>query len=185
VIVGFHEGQGKGSARSIRGFHMVEGLRGCADCLEKFGGHEYAGGLTIMQEKFAAFAERFEAMARQALAPEDLTPLVEIDARLDFSEIGAGLMKRLEELEPFGIGNPEPLFMTEGVEIAERKAIKGGARFKLNQGGRTIGAVAFGLDDKWPDVPRAKIDIVYKLNENEWNGTYAIELRLIDGRPSA
>ncbi|HEX9444560.1 MAG TPA: single-stranded-DNA-specific exonuclease RecJ [Candidatus Binatia bacterium] len=185
VIVGFHDGQGKGSARSIRGFHMVEGLRGCADCLEKFGGHEYAGGLTIRREKFAAFAERFEAMARQALAPEDLTPLVEIDAPLDFADIGAGLMKQLEELEPFGIGNPEPLFMTRGVEIAERKTIKGGARFKLSQAGRTIGAVAFGLDGKLPEAPRSKIDIVYKLSENEWNGTYAIELRLIDGKPSA
>lgn len=184
VIVGFHDGRGKGSARSIRGFHMVEGLRACADCLEKFGGHEYAGGLSIDQDKFAAFAERFEAMARRTLAPEDLTPLVEIDARLDFSEIGAGLMKQLEDLEPFGIGNPEPLFMTEGVEIAERRAIKGGARFKLAHGGRTIGAVAFGLDGKLPEAPRAKIDIVYKLSENEWNGTHSIELRLIDGRAS-
>ncbi len=182
VVVGFHEGQGKGSARSIRGFHMVEGLRGCADCLEKFGGHEYAGGLTMRQERFSSFAERFEEMARSALTAADLTPLVELDAELDFPEIGIDLMRKIGELEPFGIGNPEPLFVTRGVEIAERKTIKGGARFKLRQGGRTFGAVAFGLDARWTEDCGSQVDVVYRLSENEWNGTYAVELRLIDGR---
>jgi single-stranded-DNA-specific exonuclease len=184
VVVGFLDGVGKGSARSIRGFHMVDGLRSCADYLEKFGGHEYAGGLTIQREKFAAFAERFEATARQTLAPEDLTPLVEVDAELDFSAIGMELMKDLGALEPFGIGNPEPLFMTRGVEVAERKAISGGARLKLRHRGKTLGAVAFGLSQALPESA-TNIDIVYRVNENEWNGTYAVELRLIDGRPSA
>jgi single-stranded-DNA-specific exonuclease len=184
VVVGFQDGVGKGSARSIRGFHITEAFRSCADCLEKFGGHEYAGGLTIRRDKFAAFAERFEAAARQALAPEDLTPLVEVDAELGFSAIGMDLMKDLGALEPFGIGNPEPLFMTRGVEIAERKAINGGARLKLRQGGKTLGAVAFGLGEALPESA-TNIDIVYRVNENEWNGTYAVELRLIDGRPSA
>jgi single-stranded-DNA-specific exonuclease len=184
VVVGFHDGVGKGSARSIRGFHMVEAFRSCADYLEKFGGHEYAGGLTIRREKFAAFADRFEAAARQTLAPEHLTPLVEVDAELDFSAIGMDLMKDLGALEPFGIGNPEPLFMTRSVDITERKAISGGARLKLRQGGKTLAAVAFGLSEALPESATS-IDIVYRVNENEWNGTSAVELRLIDGRPSA
>jgi single-stranded-DNA-specific exonuclease len=91
----------------------------------------------------------------------------------------------LGDLEPFGIGNPEPVFMSRGVEISERKSISGGARLKLRQGGKTLGAVAFGLGDRLPETADAKIDIVYRVNENEWNGTYAVELRLIDGRPSA
>ncbi|HTM09426.1 MAG TPA: single-stranded-DNA-specific exonuclease RecJ [Verrucomicrobiae bacterium] len=184
VVIGFQDGQGKGSARSIRGFHMVDGLRSCADCLEKFGGHEYAGGLTVRRENFSTFAERFETIARATLAPEDLTPLLEVDAQLDFSAIGMELMKQLSALEPFGIGNPEPLFMTRGVEIADRKTINGGARFKLRHSGKTLGAVAFGLADGLPES-QAKVDIVYRLNENEWNDTYAVELRIIDGRPSA
>jgi single-stranded-DNA-specific exonuclease len=69
VVVGFHQGEGKGSARSIRGFHMVEGLRCCADFLEKFGGHEFAGGLSIKQEKFPFFRDRFEEMARAFFSP--------------------------------------------------------------------------------------------------------------------
>jgi single-stranded-DNA-specific exonuclease len=184
VVVGFQDGIGKGSARSIRGFHMVEGLRSCADCLEKFGGHEYAGGLSIRKENFLTFAERFEEAARQTLAPEDLTPLLEIDAQLDFSSIGMELMRQLSVLEPFGIGNPEPLFMTRGVEVAERKTISGGARFKLRQAGKILGAVVFGSGENLPDG-EAKLDIVYRLNENEWNDTFAVELRLVDGRPPA
>ncbi|HEY2989306.1 MAG TPA: single-stranded-DNA-specific exonuclease RecJ [Candidatus Binatia bacterium] len=182
VVVGFQEGVGKGSARGIRGFHMVEAFRRCADCLEKFGGHEYAAGLTIMQEKFASFAERFEATARAALAPEHLTPVIDVDAELDFSILGIELLRQISALEPFGIGNPEPVFVTRGVEICERKAINGGSRFKLRHAARTFGAVAFGLEERWPEAPQSKIDIVYRLNENEWNGTYALELRLLDGR---
>src|SRR5437870_3101006 len=80
VVIGFRDGHGKGSARSIRGFHMVEGFRRCADHLEKFGGHEYAGGLSIDGAKLEPFADAFEMVAREFLAPEDLLPLLEVDA---------------------------------------------------------------------------------------------------------
>ncbi len=182
VVVGFHEGQGRGSARGIRGFHMVEGLRGCGEFLEKFGGHEYAAGLTMRQEKFSSFAQRFEEMARSSLAPEHLTPVIDVDAELDFSQIKGDLFRQIGALEPFGIGNPEPVFVTRGVEMCERKPINGGSRFKLRHNGRTVGAFAFGLEERWPEALQSKIDIVYRLSENEWNGTYSLELRLIDGR---
>lgn len=184
VVVGFHQGEGKGSARSIRGFHMVEGLRRCADFLEKFGGHEYAGGLSIKQENFGSFRDRFEEMARACLAPDDLIPVLEVDAELDFSEIGLSRVREMQGLQPFGVGNPEPLFMTKAVEVSERKNFSGGARFKLRQGSRTVGAVAFGLGESFPDLPGTKIDVVYRLSENEWNGTFAVELRIADARPS-
>ena len=117
VVIGFHEGEGKGSARSIRGFHMVEGLDRCADLLEKFGGHEFAGGMSIKQEKLLLFSDRFEEVARSCLAPEDLIPFLEVDAPLDLSEIGLPLAREINLLQPFGIGNPEPLFITEAIEI--------------------------------------------------------------------
>jgi len=184
VVIGFDQGQGKGSARSIRGFHMVEGLRRCADCLEKFGGHEYAGGLSIRQENFPSFAERFEETARSCLTREDLQPVIDVDALLDFSQIGLPLFRQIEALQPFGIGNPEPLFMTKGVEVCDRKDFTGGSRFRLRQAGRTLSAVAFGLDGDFPGYPGTKIDVVCRLSENEWNGTHAVELRIIDGRAS-
>lgn len=202
VVVGFHHGEGKGSARSIRGFHMVEGLRRCAGLLEKFGGHEYAGGLTIEQEKFSIFAERFEDVARSCLKPEDLIPVLEVDAALNFSDVGLTLIREIRNLGPFGIGNPEPLFMTKEVEISGRRDLSGGVRLKLLQGGRTLDAVGFGLQigvstneprgeiSPKPEtqnsklMPGSRIDVVYRLTENEWKGTSAPELRLIDARPS-
>ncbi len=184
VVIGFDGGQGKGSARSIRGFHMVEGLRRCADHLEKFGGHEYAGGLSIKEEKVGLFAEAFERVARECLGPENLFPCLEVDARLSFAEIGFPLIRDLESLKPFGVSNPEPLFMTEQVEVCERKPFSGGVRFRFRHGGRVIGGVGFGAGDDFLAAPGVKADLVYRLSENEWNGTTAVELKIVDGRPT-
>jgi len=184
VVVGFREGEGKGSARSIRGFHLVEGLRQCAELLEKFGGHEYAGGLSIKRERFPFFLDRFEQIAKACLTPQDLIPSLELDAELDFSEIGFPLVREIDALQPFGIGNPEPLFMTKAVEVSERKSFSSGCRFRLRQGGYSFGAVAFDSHET-PNsklVPGAKIDLVYRLSKNEWNGTYALELLIVDAR---
>jgi len=184
VVVGFHDGMGKGSGRSIRGFHMVEGLRRCAEHLEKFGGHEYAGGLSLSQEKFSLFAERLEAVAQACLTPEDLVPFLEVDVPLDFSAIGLPLIRELEALRPFGVGNPEPLFLTNAVELSEQRPFAGGCRFRLRHGGRSFSAVAFGAAEGFEREIGGRIDIVYRLAENEWNGNTTVELRLVDARPS-
>lgn len=203
VVVGFDRSEGRGSARSIRGFHLVEGLSRCAEFLEKFGGHEYAGGLSIKQENFPFFVDRFEEIARACLAPEDLIPVLEVDAQLSFSEIGLSLAREIDILQPFGIGNPEPLFMTKGVVISERREFTSGVRFRLQHEGRSLNGVAFGLgfgasgnESGWgislkPDtlssllIPGARIDVVYRLSKNEWNGTSAVELHIVDIRLSA
>jgi single-stranded-DNA-specific exonuclease len=185
VVIGFHDGQGKGSARSIRGFHMVEGFRRCADHLEKFGGHEYAGGLSIHGTKLESFADAFESVAREFLAPDDLLPVLDIDSQLLFSDIGFPLMRELESLKPFGVGNPEPLFMSESVEVCERKVFSTGARFRLRQSGRILGGVAFRVGEDFPGIPGTNIDVVYRLGENEWNGTKAVELKIVNARPAA
>ena len=185
VVIGFVSGQGKGSARSIRGFHMVEGFRRCAEHLEKFGGHEYAGGLSIKEEKLGLFAGAFENVAREILTSGDLLPCLEVDAELNFAEIGFPLVRELESLKPFGVGNPEPLFITREVEVCERKPFSGGARFRFRQGGRVIGGVAFGAGDDFAAVAGTKIDLAYRLSENEWNGTFSVELKIADARLAA
>jgi len=116
------------------------------------------------------------------LAPEDLIPVLEVDAELEFSEIGLSMARQIDALKPFGIGNPEPLFMTKAVEVSERKEFNGGARFRLRQGGQSLGAVAFRLKEDFPACPGRKIDLVYRLAENEWNGSSAVELRIVDCR---
>jgi single-stranded-DNA-specific exonuclease len=184
VVIGFEGDQGKGSARSIRGFHLVQGFQYCAEHLEKFGGHEYAGGLSIKAAKLERFAEAFEKFARQALMPDDLLPLLEVDAELQFSEVDLGLLRQLDVLKPFGVGNPEPLFMTTGVEICERRTFSSGVRYRLRQAGRFIGGVVFGAPDEIPGAPGELLDVAYRLSQNEWNGTSAAELRLVDLRTS-
>jgi single-stranded-DNA-specific exonuclease len=185
VVIGIESGLGKGSARSIRGFHMVEGFRRCAEHLEKFGGHEYAGGLSIREEKLGLFADAFESVARECLAPDDLFPAIEVDAQLRFAEIGLSLVREIESLKPFGVSNPEPLFMTQRVEICESKPFSGGARFRFRQEDRVIGGVVFGGADKLPVEPGTKVDLAYRLSENEWNGTSTVELKVVDARPAA
>lgn len=185
VIVGLDGGAGKGSARSIRGFHMVEGFRRCAAHLEKFGGHEYAGGLSIKTEKLHPFAAAFERVARDCLQPCDLSPPLDIDALINFSQIGFPLMRELEALKPFGVGNPEPLFMSEGVEIFERKPFASGVRFRLRQGQRSFGGVAFGTGEDFLGAAEGAVDVAYRLCENEWSGSSTVELKIVDARPAA
>lgn len=184
VVIGFNGANGKGSARSIRGFHMVEGFRSCAAHLEKFGGHEYAGGLTVNADKLELFAETFEACARQALSEEDLLPLLELDALLDFSEIDFPLARELDRLKPFGVGNPEPVFVTKAAEICERRVFSAGVRYRLRQSGRVLGGVIFGAGEDFPGMPGDLIDVAYRLSENEWNGTTRLELKIVDLRPT-
>ena len=184
VVIGFNDGVGKGSARSIRGFPMVEAFRGCAEHLEKFGGHEFAGGLSIRPEQLAAFTEAFEWAARQTLSREQLSPLLEIDAQLDFSQLTLPLMRELEVMQPFGVGNPEPVFATFGAEVCERKVFSAGVRLRLRQAGRIVSGVIFGVGDDYPGRPGEILDVAYRLTENEWNGSTSVELKIADLRPA-
>jgi single-stranded-DNA-specific exonuclease len=184
VIIGLEAEQGKGSARSIRGFNMVDSFRRCAAHLEKFGGHEYAGGLSIRREQIEPFAQAFETVARETLTAAELRPRLEIDAQLTFAEIGIPLIRDLACLQPFGVGNPEPVFMTETVEVCERKPFSAGVRFRFRQDQRVICGVAFGAGDDFPGVPGSRVDVAYRLSENHWNGTSTAELKLLDVRLS-
>ena len=182
VVIGFNDGVGKGSARSIRGFHMVEAFRDCAEHLEKFGGHEFAGGLSIRPEQLGPFTAAFEEAARQTLSSEQLSPLLEIDAQLNFAQLTLPLMRELEVMQPFGVGNPEPLFATFAAEVCERKVFSAGVRLRLRQGGKTVSGVIFGVGDDYPGRPGEILDVAYRLTENEWNGSTSVELKIADVR---
>ena len=182
VVIGINGGDGKGSARSIKGFHMVEGLRQGADHLEKFGGHEYAGGLSIAPGKVPAFAATFEQAARAVLSDDALVPLLEIDATLSFDQVTMAWMRELDALKPFGVGNAEPVFMTSGTEVCERRPFSAGVRYRLKQAGRVLSAVYFGAMEETPGQVGDLVDVVYRLTENHWNGTTTVELRLADCR---
>lgn len=185
VVLGLQNGQGKGSARSIRGFHMVEGFRRCAHLLEKFGGHEFAGGLTLKEENLSSFVRTFDDFARETLSAEALVPFLEIDAQLTFAQIDLPLMREIDVLKPFGVGNPEPLFVSRDVEVCERKDFAKGARFRFKQANRFVGGVAFGVRENFVARVGAQVDLVYRLGENDWNGYSTVELKLVDARQAA
>ncbi|MDE0214222.1 MAG: single-stranded-DNA-specific exonuclease RecJ, partial [Deltaproteobacteria bacterium] len=184
IVIGFESEEGKGSGRSIRGFHMVQAMRRCAELLVRFGGHEYAGGLSIREESLAPFAERFEEVAREALDEEDLLPYLDVDAEVDFAQLSLGLVRQMRLLGPFGVGNPEPVFQTRGVEVCERRNFNRVSRFRLRHNEHTVTAVTFGPPEDLPVQVNDRVDIAYRLRENEWQGTYAMELRLLDVRAS-
>lgn len=185
VVIGFNDGMGKGSARSIKGFHMVDGLRACAEHLEKFGGHEFAGGLSLRPQQLEPFAAAFEQAARRTLSGEQLAPLLEIDAQLDFPQLTLPLMRELEVMQPFGVGNPEPVFTTVKAEVCERKVFSAGLRFRLRQAGKVVSGVIFGAGADYPGQPGETVDVVYRLAENEWNGNTSVELKIADMRAAS
>lgn len=182
IVIALDGAEGKGSGRSIRGFHMVQGMRRCADLLERFGGHEYAGGLSIREENFESFAVRFDEAVRESISEEDLLPCLDVDAEVDFRQLSLDLVRQMRLLAPFGVGNPEPVFQTRGVEVCERRDFNRVSRFRLRHDHRTVTAVIFGPPEDLPVRVKDNVDIVYRLRENEWQGIHSMELRLVDVR---
>jgi single-stranded-DNA-specific exonuclease len=179
VVIGFDEnGIGKGSGRSIEGLNLVEALSCCADRLEKFGGHEMAAGLAVREENFDFFAQAFRKAARDLLSEEALQPCVRLDHELAFTEIDINLLRWHEMLQPFGNGNPQPLFLAREVEpvapprmVNEKHLI-----FRLRQGNRHRRAVYFdGAANQLPPTPW---DIAFRIRADEYEGETLVAMQI-------
>ncbi len=171
------EGNGKGSGRSIKGVNIYEVLNGCQDILEQFGGHELAAGITIREENIEEFASMFDkAVGSISL---DLEQEIMIDASVDLDDINELFVHELNKLEPFGIGNPEPVFITESVDIVSSRSFKDRhLGLKIKSGSRILDAIWFNCTGN-RSVPEVA-DIVYTPEFNNWNGNMGLRLRLID-----
>lgn len=144
IVIGFDEnGIGKGSGRSIEGLNLIDALSRCAERLDKFGGHEMAAGIALHEENFDLFTEAFCKAAREALSEEALQPCVRLDHELAFREIDIDFLRWHEMLQPFGNGNPQPLFLAREVEpVALPKVVnEKHLIFRLRQGNRHRRAV--------------------------------------------
>lgn len=186
VVVGFDEqGLGKGSARSIEGLSVVQALGECADLLEKFGGHEMAAGLTLRQEQFGAFRERFCACASRLLSAEQLQPRLRLDAELGFGDIGLELLGQHDALQPFGTGNGQPSFFARGVTLgAEPRVMKEKhLSLRLRQGRAEARAVWFGAAQD--ELPRPPWDVAFTLERNEYQGVVSAQIHVKAVRPAA
>ncbi len=186
----FTENQGKmtASARSVSGFDIHEALEQCAEFIEQFGGHKYAAGLTIAKEKFEAFREKFEQVVKNSITEKSLSPEITIDSEIDFSDINPKFVRILKQFEPFGPGNMTPVFMSKEVtDTGYAKPIgKNDEHLKMfvkQKGSQPLNAVGFSLGSKINIVKNRKpFEMVYSIEENQWNGSVSLQLKARDIR---
>lgn len=176
-----------GSARSVLGFNVYEAIHQCKDLLLGYGGHFYAAGMTLETDKVDAFCQKFEEVVNASLHPDLLIPEIAIDAQIDFKDITQPFYKIICQMEPFGPDNMSPTFITRNVyDCGFSKVVKDKhIRFVVRQGGITLTGIGFGMSQKIHMLsPHQPVDMVYKIDENEWNGEKNLQLRVIDIRPS-
>ena len=189
VIISINEdGIGTASARSINGFHLHTALSGCADYLETFGGHEGAAGLTIKKENIDPFRELINKLAQDMLEAKKLIPTLCIDCEIPLASINMELANVIDTMQPFGEGNPAPVFCSRQVLIKTYPKIMGKDTLKFwvtDQKQFTISAVGFGMA-KYSGLirPGAKIDLAYQITLDEWNKAPTPQLILKDIRLS-
>ena len=173
------------SARSVKGFDVYNALEECTEFIEQFGGHKYAAGLTLIPENYENFKKKFEEVVAKTIDKTLLTPEISIDAEIDLSEITPKFFRIIQQMAPFGPMNMKPTFTSTcvrdngyGKQVGAEKT-----HLKLNifQGDnqKTYNAIGFNLGDKM-DFVQNDFDIVYALDENEWNGYKTVQLLLKD-----
>jgi single-stranded-DNA-specific exonuclease len=189
VLVAVKEGIGRGSARSIDGFHLVSALQDCAALLLKYGGHKQAAGLTIDGNRLPAFCEAFVAVAAKKLTDDDVVPRCRVDAVVSLSELSAEAAKGIEVLGPFGSGNPEPIFASR--DLAARSRLLPSRRegqtshLKLMfDSAPHLDAIGFGMGDRLA-LAGGRVDLAYQVTIDEWNGREKLSLKLKDVRASS
>ena len=179
-----------GSARSISGFDLYEAIDSCSDLLENFGGHMYAAGLTLKEENLEEFSRRMDSFVEKHIVKEMMTPVVEVDAKLDFAQINPKFFRILKQFQPFGPGNHNPVFETENVYDAGtgRKVGAGGVHMKLDliqesQPYHQIPSIAFNMADFYDYIKDGNpFDVCYTIVENYYRGNSSIQLRIRDLR---
>ena len=173
------------SARSVKGFDVYNALQECEEFIEQFGGHKYAAGLTLRPENYTNFKDKFEEVVKRTIDTKLLTPEISVDAAIDFSEITPKFFRIIQQMAPFGPLNMKPIFSSTSVRDNGygKQVGANNAHLKLNlfQGDnkKTFNAIGFNLGTKMEFVQN-DFDIVYTLDENEWNGHKNLQLVLKD-----
>jgi len=176
-----------GSARSVPGFNLYEAIHACREHLLGYGGHFAAAGMTLDIDKVDAFREKFEQVVSTTIHPELLIPELSIDAELQFKDISQTFYSIINQMEPFGPDNLRPIFITKNVfDSGYSKVVKElHIKFSLKQDNIVFGGIGFGMAEKFPLLESKKpIDVVFTLDENEWNGNKQLQMKVIDIRLS-
>ena len=188
VLVALEGDVGKGSGRSISAFDLHSGLAGCRDLLIRFGGHRSAAGVTIARDQLPAFAERFNAIARERLAPEDLVPELRADLDVSLGDLTLQLEALLRHVEPCGVGNPSPVLVARNLTVSAAPRVVGREQEHLklwlaDAAGAHIEALGWGMANRATEVELGStIDVAFRLESDEWNGEKRLQARLADFR---
>jgi single-stranded-DNA-specific exonuclease len=179
---------GKGSGRSIKGLNLVDALCYCSDHLVKFGGHELAAGLSVTRSELDAFTKKINEYADNNLKEEDFIPSLEADCVIEPENININLALQLQQLEPYGVGNPIPTFIVRDVWVKEISPISEGKHTKLVIGNENISVTAMYFSNS-PDTLNIyvgdKIDAFFNIDINEWLGRRNVQLIIRDIKGSA
>jgi single-stranded-DNA-specific exonuclease len=175
-----------GSARSVAGYDLYEAIHACREHLIAYGGHFAAAGLSLLPEKLPAFTECFENFVASTIKEEQLSPRILIDAELPFEAAQMPFLKIIDQMEPFGPDNPRPIFVSRGVtDTGFSKIVKDQhLKLSLKQGKSTLSGIFFNASDKFDLIQNGSIDVVYTLDENEYNGTKSLQMKVIDLKTS-
>lgn len=184
VMIAITDGEGKGSARSIPGFHLCEALKECEHLLIKYGGHKYAAGLSIKAENISEFREKFKEVSAKFLDEEAITPKLNIDLEIELSDIDDDFMKAIEGFAPFGPQNLRPVFLTRNCEVLGQPYTVGHNHLKMRvrKGNAVFDVIGFGFGDmaKIISDKGCLVDMVYAVEYNTWNDVTRIQIRLRD-----
>ena len=174
-----------GSARSVAGFNVYEAIHQCRDLLLGYGGHFYAAGMTLEPSNVDAFRARFEEVVSATITPEMLIPEINIDSVVTLSDLKQPFFNIIRRMEPFGPENMQPLFMVSGVTDSGYSRIVKEAhiRFSVKQGNILFNGIGFNIASKFHLLQNGQpVDIVFTLEENEWNNEKHLQLKVLDIR---
>lgn len=184
IVLSVKEGIAKASARSIFGFNIIEAIRKFEDLYIEGGGHPMAAGFSIKTENIPEFSRRLNKLAKTMLTDDLLQRRLKIDLEVSFSDLTQDLSNELKQFEPSGLGNPSPIFVSKNVEIVSVKTVGRDSKhlkLKLKQNEHIFDSIFFGGGEMYSKLSSGtKLDVVYRLEENLWNGLVSLQLAIRD-----
>lgn len=187
IVLTESNGMASGSARSIPGFNIHEAIEACSHLLENYGGHYFAAGMTMQLHQVDAFIAAFEKQVADTIDPAILIPEISIDAELQLSDITPALLNLINQFEPFGPNNLRPVFISKGVQDDKgySKIVKDAhLKFSIQQNGARMDGIGFNLADKIGIVKDGLFDVVYTIDQNDFNGKSRLQIKVLDLKSS-
>lgn len=186
ILFGMEGTDGRGSGRSIPGFNLFMAIEQCSQYLTRFGGHEFAAGLSVTREAFPQFKEAFLKLAKEQIKPEDMQPVLKIESLIDLNQTTLDLARELMKLAPCGPSNPTPILGCEGINLVDYRNVgESGKHLKVKVGNSDVirDGIGFNLGAAYPELAAAReVDVAFTLEENIWNGNSTVQLNLKDVR---